>query len=279
MKGCEVNSGKTLAAFVAVLVVSFAVMNMLPADGLLRACLQEALLAAVAIGAVAFACPRAVRRVRCTNGVQRGATVGAVVVLVGAVGGAITLTTWGFADFAFAGSLACQAFPFVDVFAQRLVLLLVVCVLTGAFEEAFMRVLAIEAFEGLLGAGGEGAGWAAKRAVLLSAVLFALLHAGMPDAGVGVIVVFQTLAKFAQAFLFGLVMGMLYARSRSLWPCMVAHAGFDALYLGPGVALTGALPATYASGLPVDTVLLCTTTVLLAVVAVAAWKSWAKSLI
>lgn len=101
-----------------------------------------------------------------------------------------------------------------------------------------MRVLAIEAFEGLLGAGGEGADWAVKRAVLLSAVLFALLHVGAPDAAASATVILQMLVKFGQAFLFGLVMGVLYARARSLWPCAVAHAGFDALYLGPGVVLT-----------------------------------------
>lgn len=273
------NSGKTLAVFVVVLVVSFAVMSVLSADGLLRACLQEALLAAVAIGAVVFACPRAVRRVCCTNRVQHGMAVGAAVVLVGALGGAITLAAWGFGDFAFAGSLAGGAFPSVGIFAQRLVLLLVVCALTGAFEEAFMRVLAIETFESLLGAGGEGADWAVKRAVLLSAVLFALLHVGAPDAAASATVILQTLVKFAQAFLFGLVMGVLYARSRSLWPCVVAHAGFDALYLGPGVVLTGVLPTTYASGLPIDTALLCATTALLAIVAVATWKSWAKGLV
>ena len=142
-----------------------------------------------------------------------------------------------------------------------------------------MRVLAIEAFGGLLGAGGEGADWAVKRAVLLSAVLFALLHVGVPDAAASATVMLQTLVKFAQAFLFGLVMGVLYARSRSLWPCAVAHAGFDALYLGPGVVLTGVLPTTYASGLPIDTALLCATTALLAIVAVATWKSWAKGLV
>lgn len=273
------NSGKTLTAFVVVLVVSFAVMSVLPDDGLSRACLQEALLAAVAIGAVAFACPRAVRRVRCTNSVQHGMAVGAAVVLAGVLGGVITLAAWGFADFAFAGSLAGEAFPSAGIFAQRLVLLLVVCALTGAFEEAFMRVLAIEAFESLLGAGGEGADWAVKRAVLLSAVLFALLHVGAPDAAASATVMLQTLVKFAQVFLFGLVMGVLYARSRSLWPCAVAHAGFDALYLGPGVVLTGVLPTTYASGLPIDTALLCATTALLAIVAVGTWKSWAKGLV
>ena len=273
------NSGKTLTAFVVVLVVSFAVMSVLPDDGLSRACLQEALLAAVAIGTVAFACPRAIRRVRCTNSVQHGMAVGAAVVLVGVLGGVITLASWGFADFAFAGSLAGEAFPSVVIFAQRLVLLLVVCALTGAFEEAFMRVLAIETFESLLGAGGEGADWAVKRAVLLSAVLFALLHVGAPDAAESAAVILQTLVKLAQTFLFGLVMGVLYARSRSLWPCAVAHAGFDALYLGPGVVLTGVLPTTYASGLPIDTALLCATTALLAIVAVATWKSWAKGLV
>ena len=274
----EVNGGKATAAFFVVLVVSFAAMNALPADGLLLSCVQEAVLAVAAVAAVAFACPHALSCKRCTNAVQHEATVGVAVVLVGLLGGLITLAAWGFGDSCFAGLPAFAVLPAPVVIVERLVSLLAICLLTGVFEEAFMRVLGIEAFEGLLRANGESASGATKRAVVLSAALFALLHVGVPDAGADGMAAVQALLKFAQAFLFGLVMGVLYARVRSLWPCVAVHAGFDVLYLGPNVVLTGALPATYASGLPVDTVLLCATTALLAMLAMVVWRSLEKSL-
>ncbi len=112
-------------------------------------------------------------------------------------------------------------------------------------------------------------GGAAQRAVLISALLFALLHVGAPDPGSEPSVLVQTALKFAQSLLFGVILGALYARMRCLWPCALLHAGFDVLYLAPQVFLTGALPATYASGAASDTVLLAVTVALLVFVVVA----------
>ena len=104
---------------------------------------------------------------------------------------------------------------------------------------------------------------AAKRAILVSALLFALLHVGAPDVSAGQLVLLQTALKFGQALLFGVTLGALYVRTRRLWPCAFIHAGFDVLYLAPNVLLTGMMPETYASGAVGDTVLLAVSVLML----------------
>ena len=138
---------------------------------------------------------------------------------------------------------------------KKLPLLLGICLFTGVYEEAFMRVLGIETFERAVDL---------KRAVLASAALFALLHVGVPDVSAGQLALMQTALKFVQALLFGVILGVLYTQTRRLWPCALVHAGFDVLYLGPYVLLTGAMPETYASGTASDTVLLAVTVLMLA---------------
>lgn len=150
---------------------------------------------------------------------------------------------------------------------ENLLFLLGICLLTGLYEEAFMRVLGIEAFERALDT---------KRAILASAALFALLHVGAPDVSAGQLVLLQTALKFGQALLFGVILGVLYAQTRRLWPCALIHAGFDVMYLGPNVLLTGEMPVTYASGMVGDTVPLVVTVLMLAGVALKMCKEIAR---
>lgn len=251
------RNGKTAVAFIAVLLVSFAVMNMLPASDLPQACVQEVVLALVVLAGVGLAAPRAFKR--CTKNVQQRSLVrfvAAILLFAGFVGGVISLFTWCLPGSDATGGFALAAQLSVDEAARNIALLLGICALTGVYEEAFMRVLGIGAFERALDT---------KRAVMVSALLFALLHVGVPGAGAGEAVLLQVALKFAQTLLFGVVMGMLYVRTRRLWPCALIHAGFDVFYLGPRVLFTGALPVTYASGTANDSVLLAVTTILLAV--------------
>ena len=93
------RNGKLVAAFAALLVVSFAVMNAMPSDTPPAALLQEAVLALVALVAVRFAVPDTLKR--CTQTVQRRNAVRFAMIallLTGLVGGAITLLTWYFAN-------------------------------------------------------------------------------------------------------------------------------------------------------------------------------------
>ena len=249
------RSGKVAAAFAVLLVVSFAVMNAMPSDTLPATLLQEAVLALVAFAAVGFAIPDALEC--CTKSVQQRNTVrftATALLLAGLVGGAITLLAWLFAG---GGTMACfasTALPSTADLVGNLLLLLGICLLTGLYEESFMRVLGIEAFERALDA---------KRAILASAALFALLHVGAPDVSAGQLVLLQAALKFGQALLFGVILGALYARMRRLWPCAFIHAGFDVLYMVPNVLLTGMMPETYASGAVGDTVLLAVSVLML----------------
>ena len=311
------RSGKVAAAFAVLLVVSFAVMNTMPSDTLSAALLQEAVLALVALLAVGLAVPDALKR--CTRTVQQRSIVrftAITLLLVGLVGGAITLLAWLFSG---GGTMACfasTALPSTVDLMENLLLLLGICLLTGLYEESFMRVLGIGAFEQAFGQGGAASrrtigecdarlavsehvvggrpahptasGYAAggsvgipgeiehgavkmpiafdpaaKRAILVSALLFALLHVGAPDVSAGQLVLLQTALKFGQALLFGVTLGALYVRTRRLWPCAFIHAGFDVLYLAPNVLLTGMMPETYASGAVGDTVLLAVSVLML----------------
>lgn len=258
------RSGKPVAVFAVLLVVSFATMNAMPSDTLLAALLQEAVLALVALVAVGLAVPDALKR--CTQTVQQRNTVrfaGITLLLTGLVGGAITILTWYFANSGNGAGFVSAVLPSAVDLMENLLLLLGICLLTGLYEESFMRVLGIEAFERALDT---------KRAILASAALFALLHVGAPDVSAGQLVLLQTALKFGQALLFGVVLGALYVRTRRLWPCAFIHAGFDVLYMTPNVLLTGTMPETYASGAVGDTVLLAATTVLLAIAAIALMK-------
>ena len=289
----------------------------MPSDTLLAAMLQEAVLALVALVAVRFAVPDALKR--CTQSVQQRNTVrfaGITLLLTGLVGGAITILTWYFANSGNGAGFVSAVLPSAVDLMENLLLLLGICLLTGLYEESFMRVLGIGAFEQAFGQGGAASrrtigecdarlavsehvvggrpahptasGYAAggsvgipgeiehgavkmpiafdpaaKRAILVSALLFALLHVGAPDVSAGQLVLLQTALKFGQALLFGVTLGALYVRTRRLWPCAFIHAGFDVLYLAPNVLLTGMMPETYASGAVGDTVLLAVSALML----------------
>ena len=313
----KVRSGKPVAVFAVLLVVSFATMNAMPSDTLLAALLQEAVLALVALVAMGLAVPDALKR--CTQSVQQRNTVrfaGITLLLTGLVGGAITILTWYFANSGNGAGFVSAVLPSAVDLMENLLLLLDICLLTGLYEESFMRVLGIGAFEQAFGQGGAASrrtigecdarlavsehvvggrpahptasGYAAggsvgipgeiehgavkmpiafdpaaKRAILVSALLFALLHVGAPDVSAGQLVLLQTALKFGQALLFGVTLGALYVRTRRLWPCAFIHAGFDVLYLAPNVLLTGMMPETYASGAVGDTVLLAVSVLML----------------
>ena len=311
------RSGKPVAVFAVLLVVSFATMNAMPSDTLLAALLQEAVLALVALVAMGLAVPDALKR--CTQSVQQRNTVrfaGITLLLTGLVGGAITILTWYFANSGNGAGFVSAVLPSAVDLMENLLLLLGICLLTGLYEESFMRVLGIGAFEQAFGQGGAASrrtigecdarlavsehvvggrpahptasGYAAggsvgipgeiehgavkmpiafdpaaKRAILVSALLFALLHVGAPDVSAGQLVLLQTALKFGQALLFGVILGALYVRTRRLWPCAFIHAGFDVLYMAPNVLLTGTMPETYASGAVGDTVLLAVSVLML----------------
>lgn len=88
--------------------------------------------------------------------------------------------------------------------------------LANAFaEELVVRGYLIDRFERLFGSRFD--------AVLLSSTAFASYH------------VYQGLGAAIDLFLFGLVLGIVFVRSRRLWPCVVAHALWNLLVVEYGV--------------------------------------------
>ena len=82
----------------------------------------------------------------------------------------------------------------------------------GWGEETLFRGYLFERLGKLLGE----SPWARAAVVLLTSVVFGLLH--LHDQGI---------AGAQQATITGLVFGSIFAATRQIWPLVVAHAAFD----------------------------------------------------
>lgn len=155
---------------------------------------------------------------------------------------------------------------------ERVALFLLLCLATGAFEEALFRGVVFKGFSAALAK--EGRKRPVLVAALVQALVFGLLHVTTstslaPEAS-GAVAAVQTAVKPLQAALFGLVMAGVFARTGSLWLLVGVHAAFNALSETPLFVLTGSLPSTYATGQPADLVVLLFTTALLVPLTVSA---------
>ncbi len=295
-----------LASFLAVLIASFAVMRLFSAlrpdvvwSAGFDACAtllpgelaQQFVLAGVAVGGVAVSVPGALR-LRVGDGMlggKRGRSSGpsaraliACVLAIGLIGGLLSAGLG--VGVSGEGSVRGFAFHLDGISAQigavtrGLPVSLAVCagfallcLLTGVYEEAFLRVLGTSLFERAFrdrGLSGPGALFAAA---FTTSALFALLHVSAPAAGAGGAGWMQAALRFVQTFSFGMCMAALFARAGRLAPCALAHAGFNLLYLGASFTLE----PTYGSGAPSETVLLAVTATLLAGMAIWAWVHFA----
>jgi membrane protease YdiL (CAAX protease family) len=233
-------------------------------------------------------CPQRARR---APGLRLGPGFVAAMLAVGLLGGAfsVSVAVNGGALFSVAGCVQTllRGFGFVAAAVIAVILggpnvwsvvllLAVLALLTGLFEEAFMRVLGTETVvDGLRTRGVEK-----RREVLLAAVvtsaIFALLHVGAPAEGSGVAGWLQMAGRFLQTGLFGFCMAGLYEQSKSLWPCALLHAGFNLLYLNVFPFVPDMTPV-YGSGALSVSVLLAMTTICLAPLAVRAHRVMAAS--
>ncbi len=255
--------------------------------------IQELALAVIAVFGVAFVAPDALRVLGRRRG--RGPLCGSAgeqagqlfvfafsvgVLAVGLVGGLLStalmenLQVGGF----FSRVIFCPeaiTFGMQTVFAGGLesalygAAFVLLCLLVGIYEEAFARVLGLRAFGELFRARGLSSRMALRTAVAATSFVFALLHVGEPVATAGAIGWMQIALRFAQTFLFGVCMAaLLLLRVGRLWPCALVHAGFDLLYLGPGLNVN----PTYGTGLASESILLVATTALLSILAAYAWR-------
>lgn len=170
----------------------------------------------------------------------------------------------------------------LELLPSRLLLLILLCLLTGLFEEGLFRGLAVPlAFERsqreIEKPTSAAAGSPFVSAAIFSSLLFALLHvtgfgaavasdaasssaSGLPPIAV---VGAQAVLKMLQTGLFGFCMAVLFIRTRSIWLPAVTHAVFDLFYLGPLLVASGQVPATYLTGSYGDIAVLVLTSVML----------------
>lgn len=273
-RGVVVLVGALLAASVC--------FQMVRGDTLVGSLVQGALLAGVAVGAVAL-CDREVLVLRRHALGERRSAIEqqpeldvrrpvpdarcglrwvAYVLVVGLVAGVVAV--WRVESAAATdGSLV-----------TRVVAVVLICLLTGVFEEGIFRVTALRAFAPAF----EGGRAPLLKAAVASSVLFGVLHVSAADAvAAGSAVAWaQVVCKPLQAALFGLVMAALFIRTRSLWAASLAHGLFNIVYVGPLMLLAG-VQTTYVTGNPFDLALLAATTLLLIPPALASCRSLASS--
>ncbi|WP_290996447.1 CPBP family intramembrane metalloprotease [Gordonibacter sp.] len=144
---------------------------------------------------------------------------------------------------------------------------LLLCVATGIFEEALFRGVMFKGLASALRL--NGTNQSLLGAALASSVVFGVLHisGGAPFSG-SELVLPQLFAKTIQATLFGLIMAGLFVQWGSIWSVAALHAAFNALSEAPLFLLTGQVPLTYATGDPVDLIILAASAALLAPLAI-----------
>ena len=163
----------------------------------------------------------------------------------------------------------------------RVLLVLIVCLGTGVYEEALFRGIAIPCLMCAFAPVGDDSrardGFPSRRtgteyttktppsrltplvkAAAVSALLFAVLHLSGADAVaeltaagstyVAVVVALQLVLKLLEGLLFGICMAYLYVKSGSIWQPALIHGVFDLCVLGSQLFATGSVPSTYLTG-------------------------------
>ena len=132
---------------------------------------------------------------------------------------------------------------------------LAICAAVAFYEEGAFRVILQDLFERGFAGNGARADRCRLYAAVLASALFAALHAFSPAASDadGVQVAAQAILKFSQGMLFGMAMAGLLAKTGSFALIIGIHTCYDLLFFLPWMLTVGAFPATYLTGLPIDT--------------------------
>lgn len=155
------------------------------------------------------------------------------------------------------------------------------CMLTAMFEEFLFRGIVFKGFA--LGFARAKEGRPVFRAALASAAIFGILHVSGSFSGEfgaveapQIIEVAQMVAKTVQAIVFGFVMACLYRAFMSLRTPIALHAIFNFLAGFPPYLAYGYLASTYVTGNDFDLVAMLSSTALLAVAAVIAYRPYRR---
>ena len=126
-----------------------------------------------------------------------------------------------------------QEATFEYMVSNSLAPLIGACILAPVLEEMLFRGIILRSFLRQ---------YRPRNAILLSALLFGLAH--------------LNIYQFVVAGLLGLLLGWLYERSRSLWPCILLHASYNGTVLYSGQP-TDSLQGVFGTGSGWGMSLLC----------------------
>ncbi|MEY8561605.1 CPBP family intramembrane glutamic endopeptidase [Eggerthellaceae bacterium 3-80] len=251
-------------AFIVAFILTTFIFQALPGKTLVLSFMQGLLLSALMLVIVKLSDRKALAKPKSAGVLGRWIIY---VLLVAALSGVVTF---------YLVRVGLRGFELNEL-ALRLCVVCAVCLVTGIFEEALFRVLAINAFviafdskrTRLIDSSPLQTN-AVFKAALLSAILFAFLHISIAGLTSGhAMVQLQTIIKFFQTALFGLIMAAFYIRTKSLWLIALMHTVFDILYLGP-VMMAHGIPSALVTNEPVNLILLAVTTALLLAPAISA---------
>lgn len=135
---------------------------------------------------------------------------------------------------------------------------------TAIFEEILFRGLLFESFASFYQRSGSTKAllWAA----VWTSVLFGILHISSDLGSLFRLAAYiEAAVKIAEAALFGICMCALYAKTKSIWPCVLIHFIFDVISELPIFMVTGIQTSTYITGSPADIMVLAIATAILAI--------------
>lgn len=132
---------------------------------------------------------------------------------------------------------------------------LATCIAVGFYEEGIFRVILQGLFERGFAANGAQHARCGLYAAVLASMLFAGLHIASPlPSDVDTVqIVLQAALKFTQGAFFGLSMAGLLKKTGSFALIVAIHSCYDLLFFFPWIMVSGDFPATYLTGLPIDT--------------------------
>ncbi len=261
---------RLILLLVALIASSFC-FELIAGDTLVSSTLQSLVLACVACVAVLISD-------RHTLGLPRASTWSPslwrwsiyllVLALVGGIVSVVFANGTGLdASAANAGSTAAEVSTGsldAGTFVFRFLIVLVLCLFTGIYEEGVFRTVSVDAFADALAPNRAPV----LKAVILSAVLFGLMHFSTGDIALaadaeGAIGWAQLILKPIEALLFGIVLAVVFVHTRNLWVVAGLHGVYDLLCMGPALILTGVPETTYVTGSVFDLVVLVATIILL----------------
>ncbi len=239
---------RALAIFLSFFLASMLCFQVLPGNTLLSSVIQALVLAGVVVIGIVFADKSLIRPPRMSS---------------------IPLVRWIYFLLAmafFAGiagwwlsGLGLEGLSGISLedMLWRIALIVLLCGFTGVFEEGLFRVLAIGALSPYM---------SLTKAVIVSAVIFGLMHASTSEAiAIGGSVAWgQAFFKPLQSALFGFFIAVVFVQTRNIWLIAGFHAAFNLLYLGPLMLVTGS-QNSHVTGDFVDLVILIATTAILIV--------------